>query len=86
MTTTSAFLDIYGGDRTQYERDLTSYQLCSSLLSKHAEVFGLPEQPELLNEEQKEILLDLHVVSRPSVLPGQIPLNYTLEILRNPPV
>ncbi|KAL0570938.1 hypothetical protein V5O48_011022 [Marasmius crinis-equi] len=59
----TAYLDIYCGDREENARQVELYDHTSTLLKKHAAVFSLPSNPELLTTEQQEILIDLNVVS-----------------------
>ncbi|KIK70043.1 hypothetical protein GYMLUDRAFT_255246 [Collybiopsis luxurians FD-317 M1] len=56
----SAYLDIHAGDIAEHEKQTDEYSFTSSLLSKHASVFDLPARPELLSDEQREILRDLN--------------------------
>ncbi|KAL0061763.1 hypothetical protein AAF712_011366 [Marasmius tenuissimus] len=57
----TAFLDVYTGDKEVHSRLTEQFNHTSSLLEKHAAVFGLPSSPELLTSEQQEILIDLNV-------------------------
>lgn len=59
---TSVFLDIFAGDKTQYDASMASYQVTCDLLDKNATIYGLPDTPDLLDEEQRGILQDLHVL------------------------
>ncbi|KAJ8073375.1 hypothetical protein PM082_011649 [Marasmius tenuissimus] len=56
----TAFLDVYTGDKEEHSRLTEQFNHTSSLLEKHAAVFGLPSSPELLTSEQQEILIDLN--------------------------
>ena len=61
-SSSTAFLDIYAGDKEEHTQLTERYAHTSSLLQKHAAVFDLPSSPELLTSEQQEILIDLNVV------------------------
>ncbi|KAF5380785.1 hypothetical protein D9757_007104 [Collybiopsis confluens] len=56
----SAYLDLHGGDLAKHDIETEEHKFTSSLLAKHASVFNLPSHPELLSEEQREILRDLN--------------------------
>ncbi|THU96219.1 hypothetical protein K435DRAFT_755110 [Dendrothele bispora CBS 962.96] len=54
------YLDIYSGDKVEYETLNDRYTHTTSLLAKNASVYGLPSSPELLTDEQQEILHDVN--------------------------
>ncbi|KAG8882079.1 hypothetical protein FRB97_008749 [Tulasnella sp. 331] len=54
------YLDIYIGDEEVFKAETTAYQVTCNLLKKNATVYGLPDVPNELSEEQREILQDLH--------------------------
>ncbi|KAJ3724152.1 cyclophilin-like domain-containing protein [Lentinula guzmanii] len=56
----AAYLDVYAGDTTKHEKEIEEYNLARSLISTHGTVFNLPALPELLSDEQREILQDLN--------------------------
>ncbi|KAJ3829146.1 cyclophilin-like domain-containing protein [Lentinula raphanica] len=56
----AAYLDIFAGDAGQHESETEQYNLTRSLITKHQAVFNLPALPELLSDEQREILQDLN--------------------------
>ncbi|KAK7436045.1 hypothetical protein VKT23_018537 [Stygiomarasmius scandens] len=56
----TVYLDIYSGNKVEYEQLNDRYTHTSSLLAKNASVYGLPSSPELLTDEQQEILQDLN--------------------------
>jgi len=55
------FLDICIGDAEAHVLLSEEYQQTVELLKKHARVYGMPEIPEELSEEQQDILKDLTV-------------------------
>ncbi len=59
--TSTCYLDIYAGDKQKHEEEDRCYQATRSLLTKHAQTFGLPTLPEELSSEQLDILHDIHV-------------------------
>ena len=61
MTSTSVYLDIYIGSREENARAQAAYDLTFSLLSKNAQIYGLPSSPADLSEEQQDILKELDV-------------------------
>ncbi|KIJ28657.1 hypothetical protein M422DRAFT_189445, partial [Sphaerobolus stellatus SS14] len=54
------FLDIHIGDEAAYAVSSSAYNRTLDLLKANYEIYGLPERPEELNEEQREILADLN--------------------------
>ncbi|CAL1709140.1 unnamed protein product [Somion occarium] len=56
---TKAYLDIYIGDQEKHNREQTAYDATHILLTKNASIYGLPSSPELLSEEQQDILKEL---------------------------
>ncbi|KAF9256390.1 hypothetical protein L218DRAFT_936675 [Marasmius fiardii PR-910] len=56
----TAYLDIYSGDKEEHSCQSQRYIHTSNLLKKHASAFDLPSSPELLTPEQQEILIDLN--------------------------
>ncbi|KAF5350757.1 hypothetical protein D9758_010344 [Tetrapyrgos nigripes] len=56
----AVYLDVYSGDKAEYEQLSSRFDHTSALLAKNAAVYGLPSSPELLTEEQQEILQDLN--------------------------
>lgn len=55
------YLDIYIGDEIAYNSQLAAYRLTSSLLQKNAAIYGLPDKPEDLSEEQQQLLQEIQV-------------------------
>ncbi|ESK87069.1 hypothetical protein Moror_11950 [Moniliophthora roreri MCA 2997] len=74
MSSQYAYLDIYAGDKAEYESRAESYAHTCSLLSKHAEVFGLPTSPDLLSSEQQDILRDVNKDDKPLLFTPPTPL------------
>lgn len=58
---TLVYLDIYIGDKERHSRERAEYDSTSALLSKNAVIYGLPDSPPDLNEEQQDILRELDV-------------------------
>ncbi|KAJ3863323.1 cyclophilin-like domain-containing protein [Lentinula novae-zelandiae] len=56
----SAYLEILAGDTIKHEKETNAYNFTRSLMSKHGPIFDLPALPELLSDEQREILQDLN--------------------------
>ncbi|KAH7878194.1 cyclophilin-like domain-containing protein [Lentinula edodes] len=56
----SAYLEIFAGDTIKHEKETNAYDFTRSLISKHGPIFDLPALPELLSDEQREILQDLN--------------------------
>jgi hypothetical protein len=61
MTPKSAYLDIYIGDRVAHDNEEKAYSATCTILSKNAEIYGLPPSPAELSEEQRGILQDIDV-------------------------
>lgn len=55
------YLDICIGDKAAHDHALEAYRITCELLKKNAAIYGLPEKPEALDEEQKQILQELQV-------------------------
>lgn len=55
------YLDVFIGDMTKHEDETAAYNKTRALLDKNASIYGLPDTPQLLTDEQKEILQDLSV-------------------------
>lgn len=55
------YLDVYIGSRDEHATNQAAYDATCSLLSKNAEIYGLPSSPADLSEEQQDILRDLDV-------------------------
>jgi len=53
------YLDIYIGDEAVYNSQLAAYQLTSSILRKNAAMYGLPDKPEDLYEDQRQLLHEI---------------------------
>lgn len=53
------FLEIYCGNKNEYEAEHKSYLATAAFLSGKASSYGLPPTPEELDQEQREILQDL---------------------------
>ncbi|KAF8604425.1 cyclophilin-like protein [Ceratobasidium sp. AG-I] len=53
------FLDIYSGNREEFDAEINAYDTTVALLRSKASTYGLPVTPEELDEEQQEILSDL---------------------------
>ncbi|KAG8743228.1 hypothetical protein FRC10_000229 [Ceratobasidium sp. 414] len=53
------FLEIYSGNKNEFESDNKAYLSTMALLASKASSYGLPSTPEELNEEQQGILSDL---------------------------
>ncbi|KAG8988078.1 hypothetical protein FRB90_002972 [Tulasnella sp. 427] len=60
MTTPVPFIDICIGDEGSHNELLESYQVACELVTKNAKIYGFPERPELLSEEQREMLQEIH--------------------------
>jgi hypothetical protein len=73
----TAFLDIYSGNKGEFEADSKAYATTVALLDSKAATYGLPSTPEDLDEEQQNILSDLSASTR-LVRPCSI-LNYCLQ-------
>lgn len=61
MTTPVPFLDICIGDEASHNEQLEVYQVACELVTKNAKIYGFPERPELLSDEQREMLQEIHV-------------------------
>lgn len=61
MTTPVPFLDVCIGDEGSHNEQLEAYNVACELVKKNAKIYGLPESPELLSDEQREILQEIHV-------------------------
>jgi hypothetical protein len=57
----SAYIDIYIGDRVTHAAAQEKYDATCALINQHAAVYGFPPSPPELNAEQREILSDLSV-------------------------
>ncbi|KAG9102570.1 hypothetical protein FRC06_001764 [Ceratobasidium sp. 370] len=53
------FLEIYCGNKDEFETDNKAYLSTKALLASKASSYGLPSTPEGLDEEQRSILSDL---------------------------
>ncbi|KAF8526591.1 cyclophilin-like domain-containing protein [Hysterangium stoloniferum] len=77
---TTAFLDVYIGDKAEYDEQSAAYERTNVLLTANYEIYGLPSLPEELSEEQREILTDLNrdkasplrFAKPPSLLAGRL--------------
>lgn len=58
---TDVYLDVFIGDRDQNAEAQTAYNNTCLLLSKNAKIYGLPELPADLSEEQQDTLKELDV-------------------------
>ena len=61
--TSLTYLDIYIGDKEIHGREEAAYSATCALLSKNAQIYGLPATPPELSEEQRDILRELDVRS-----------------------
>jgi hypothetical protein len=57
----SVYLQVNIGNKTLYEEQSAAYNHTLNLLEKNSAVYGLPESPSDLSEEQRDILTDLNV-------------------------
>lgn len=53
------FLDLYRGNKGEFEENSKAYNAVVDLLASKATTYGLPSTPEELDEEQQGILNDL---------------------------
>jgi len=65
---TTAYLDIYIGNREEHDKEEERYKKTKRVLDKNAVIYGFPDDPEQLSVEQREILKDV------DVLPHSLPL------------
>lgn len=66
---TTAYLDIYIGNREEHEEEEERYKKTRQVLKKNAVIYGFPDDPEQLSVEQQETLREV------DVLPRSIPLD-----------
>lgn len=66
MSFAAVYLDIYIGHREEHARAQVEYDATSALLAKHAAIYGLPESPADLSDEQQDILQEIDVRRQPS--------------------
>lgn len=78
MSLAAVYLDIYVGHREEHARTQAEYDATAALLAKNAAIYGLPESPADLSDEQQDILqeIDSSVKMRflppPSLLAGRL--------------
>lgn len=60
----TAYLDIYIGYREECDKEEKRYEETKQVLKKNAIIYGLPEEPEQLSMEQREILKEVDVLLR----------------------
>jgi hypothetical protein len=59
---TTAYLDIYIGNREEHDKDEERYKKTKQVLEKNAVIYGLPDDPERLSMEQQETLREVDVL------------------------
>ena len=56
------YLDIHVGNRDAHATEQSEYDATCALLKKNASIYGLPDTPEELSEEQQQILAEIDVL------------------------
>ncbi|KDQ20002.1 hypothetical protein BOTBODRAFT_383856 [Botryobasidium botryosum FD-172 SS1] len=73
--TFSAYFDIYIGDEAEFGKSLAAYEATSELLARSANIYGLPNIPEELDEEQRGVIEEINNLDHPLVFTKPVPLN-----------
>jgi len=61
---TTAYLDIYIGNREEHEREEERHKKTKEMVKKNAVIYGFPDDPEQLSMEQQETLREVDVLLR----------------------
>jgi len=75
QSTSSAYFDIYIGDEATFRSSLVAYEATSELLTRNANIYGLPTIPEELNEEQRGIIEEINNLDHPLIFTKPASLN-----------
>ena len=56
---TTAYLDIYIGNREEHDKEEERYKKTKEVLKRNAVIYGFPDDPEQLSVEQQESLKEV---------------------------
>jgi len=59
---TTAYLDIYIGNREEHKKEEERYKKTKEMVKKNAVIYGFPDDPEQLSVEQRETLKEVDVL------------------------
>ena len=59
---TTAYLDIYIGNREEHDKEEERYKKTKEVLKRNAVIYGFPDDPEQLSVEEQEILKEVDVL------------------------